>query len=81
MIRLVANIDLSEEDYRMMGHIAFLRKDMSEAARLYKLTVRPNDDKRLWKSQIVSDLDILQSLGASRADLLLLLESMAYSIE
>lgn len=81
LIRLVANIDLSEEDYRMMGHIAFLRKDMSEAARLYKLTVRPNDDKRLWKSQIVSDLDILQSLGASRADLLLLLESMAYSIE
>ncbi len=65
----------------MTVHIAFLRKDMAEATRLYRLTVRPNDDKRLWKSQILSDLDILVSLGASRSDLLLLLESLAYSIE
>lgn len=81
MIKLIPNISLSEEDYRLMGHIAFLRKDMAEATRLYRLTVRPNDEKRLWKSQILSDLDILQSLGASRSDLLLLLESLAYSIE
>ncbi|MDE5813308.1 MAG: tetratricopeptide repeat protein [Muribaculaceae bacterium] len=80
-LRLIPNISLSEEDYRMMGHIAFLRKDMAEAARLYRQTVRPNDEKRLWKAQILSDVDILLSLGASRTDLLLLLESLAYSIE
>ena len=80
-IKSIPQINLSEEDYRMMGHIAFLRKDMQEAARLYRLTVRPNDEKRLWKSLILSDLDILISLGASRHDLLLLLESLSYSIE
>ena len=81
LIRQLPEISLSEDDYRMMGHIAFLRNKMAEAARLYRLTVRPNDDKRLWKSQILTDLDILLSLGASRSDLLLLLESIAYDIE
>ncbi|MDE6479820.1 MAG: tetratricopeptide repeat protein [Muribaculaceae bacterium] len=80
-LKLIPPISLSEEDYRLMGHIAFLNKDMAEASRLYRLTVRPNDEKRLWKSQILSDLDILQSLGASRSDLILLLESLAYSLE
>ena len=81
LIRMIPGISLSEDDYRIMGHIAFLRKNMAEAARLYRLTVRPNDEKRLWKSQILSDLDILRSLGASRSDLLLFLESIAYSLE
>ena len=80
-LKSIPNIELSEEDYRLMGHIAFLRNDIAEATRLYKLTVRPNDDKRLWKSQILSDVDILTSLGGRRADLLLLLESLAYSLE
>ncbi len=81
LIKMIPNISLSEEDYRLMGHIAFLRKNMEEAARLYKLTVRPNDEKRLWKSQIISDIDILMQLGASRSDLMLLLESLTYSLE
>lgn len=81
LIGVIPNINRSEDDYRMMGHIAFLRKDMAEATRFYRLTVRPNDEKRLWKSQILSDLDILISLGGNRQDLLLLLESLAYSIE
>ncbi|MDE6562447.1 MAG: tetratricopeptide repeat protein [Muribaculaceae bacterium] len=80
-IKLLPNISLSEEDYRLMGHIAFLNRNMAEAARLYRLTVRPNDEKRLWKSQILADLDTLTSLGASRSDLILLLESIAYSLE
>ena len=67
LIRQLPEISLSEDDYRMMGHIAFLRNNMAEAARLYRLTVRPNDDNRLWKSQILTDLDILLSLGASRS--------------
>ena len=81
LIKRIPNINLAEDDYRLMGHIAFLRKDMKEAARLYRLTVRPNDEKRLWKAQILSDLDILLALGASRTDLLLLLESLSYSME
>lgn len=81
LMEQISNINLSEDDYRMMGHLAFLRKDMAEASRLYRLTVRPNDENRLWKSQILADLDILASLGASRSDLLLLLESLAYSLE
>ena len=81
LIKLIPDISLSEEDHRLMGHIAFLRNDIAEATKLYRLTVRPNDEKRLWKSQILSDLDILLSLGASRSDLMLLLESLAYSIE
>lgn len=80
-MKRISNIDLTESDYRLMGHIAFLKKDLAEATRLYRLTVRPNDEKRLWKSQILSDIDILTSLGASRSDLTLLLESIAYSIE
>lgn len=80
-LKQIPNLSLAEEDYRLMGHIAFLKKEMAEATRLYRLTVRPNDEKRLWKSQILSDLDTLASLGASRFDLILLLESLAYSIE
>lgn len=80
-LKLIPNIGLSEEDYRLMGHISFLNKDMTEATKFYRLTVRPNDEKRLWKTQILSDIDILTSLGASRSDLILLLESLAYSIE
>lgn len=80
-LKLLPNISFSEEDYRLMGHIAFLNKDMAEAARLYRLTVRPNDEKRLWKSKILADIDTLTSLGASRDDLTLLLESIAYSLE
>lgn len=80
-IKLIPGIDLSEEDYRLMGHIAFLRKEMSDASRFYRLTVRPNDEKRLWKSRILAELDTLQSLGATRSDLILLLESIAYSLE
>lgn len=80
-LKQIPAINLSEDDYRMMGHVAFLAKDMPEAARCYRLTVRPNDEKRLWKSLILSDIDILENLGASRSDLLLLLESLAYSIE
>ncbi len=80
-IKLLPGISLAEEDYRLMGHIAFLNKDMADATRLYRLTVRPNDEKRLWKSQILADLDTLQSLGASRSDLILLLESIAYTLE
>ncbi len=81
LIKQIPQISLSEEDYRMLGHIAFLRKEMTEAGRLYRLTVRPNDEKRLWKSMILSDIDILISLGASRSDLLLLLEYLTYSLE
>ncbi|MDE6697121.1 MAG: tetratricopeptide repeat protein [Muribaculaceae bacterium] len=80
-MKRISNIDLTESDYRLMGHIAFLKKDFAEATRLYRLTVRPNDDKRLWKTQILADIDILTSLGASRSDLILLLESIAYSLE
>lgn len=80
-LKSIPDIDLSEEDHRMLGHIAFLRKDIADAMRRYRLTVRPNDEKRLWKSQILSDIDILENLGGSRADLLLLLESLTYSIE
>ncbi|MDE6638308.1 MAG: hypothetical protein K2K32_08765 [Muribaculaceae bacterium] len=80
-MKRISNIDLTESDYRLMGHIAFLKKDLAEAVRLYRLTVRPNDDKRLWKTQILSDIDTLTTLGASRSDLLLLLESIAYSVE
>ena len=78
---MIPDISRSEDDYRLMGHIAFLRKDMQEASRLYRLTVRPNDEKRLWKTSILTDLDTLQKLGASRADILLLLESIAYTLE
>ncbi|MDE5841255.1 MAG: hypothetical protein K2H49_10095, partial [Muribaculaceae bacterium] len=78
---MISNIDMTESDYRLLGHIAFLKRNMEEASRFYRLTVRPNDEKRLWKSQILADLDMLTALGASRSDLILLLESIAYSLE
>ncbi|MDE6650646.1 MAG: tetratricopeptide repeat protein [Muribaculaceae bacterium] len=80
-MRMISNINLTESDYRLMGHIAFLKKNMEEASRLYRLTVRPNDEKRLWKSQILADMETLTPLGASRTDMTLLLESIAYTLE
>lgn len=81
LLNSIPTLALSEEDYRMLGHVAFLKKDFEDAARRYRQTVRPNDEKRLWKAQILSDIDIIENLGGSRADLLLLLESLAYSLE
>ncbi|MDE6019172.1 MAG: tetratricopeptide repeat protein [Muribaculaceae bacterium] len=81
LMKRISNIDLTESDYRIMGHIAFLNNDMEEATRFYRLTVRPNDDKRMWKSLILADIESLTHHGASRSDLILLLESIAYSIE
>lgn len=80
-LQSIPTINLSEEDYRLKGHIAFLRKNMEEALTFYKRTVRPNDEKRLWKSLILSDADILEGLGASRTDLILLLETLSYALE
>ncbi|MDE7421919.1 MAG: tetratricopeptide repeat protein, partial [Muribaculaceae bacterium] len=37
-LNLLPNISLSEEDYRLMGNIAFLNKDMEKASRMYRLT-------------------------------------------
>lgn len=81
LLNSIPILALAEEDYRMLGHVAFLEKNFEDAARRYRQTVRPNDDKRLWKSQILTDVDIIENLGGSRSDLLLLLESLAYSLE
>lgn len=72
---------LTEEDYRMMGHIAFLKGDMAAAMEKYRLTVRPNDTKRLWKSSILADAPLLEALGADTSSLPLLMESLAYALE
>lgn len=77
----INDVDFSEQDYRMKGHIAFLRRNIPDAISFYRMTVRPNDRRRLWKSNIMADLPALEALGGTRADLLLLLESMAYSLE
>ncbi|MCM1491008.1 MAG: tetratricopeptide repeat protein [Muribaculum sp.] len=77
----IPGIAKSEEDYRMSGHISFLRHDIQDAMRWYRMTVRQNDNRRLWKTSILSDMDTLESMGASRSDMLLLLESLSYSLE
>lgn len=77
----VSQLELSEDDYRNMGHIAFLQGRIPDAMQLYRMTVRPNDKQRLWKSKINAEIDLLRSLGASSADLALLLESVAYQLE
>ena len=80
-LETITSIDLTEEDFRMLGHIALLEGNTQEAMAQYRRTVRPNDDKRLWKSNIMSDADMLVNLGASAEDLRLLMEALAYSIE
>lgn len=77
----IPKLDLSEDDYRYMGHIAFLQGRIADAIQLYRMTVRPNDRQRLWKTNINADLNLLLSLGASPSDLALLLESIAYQLE
>lgn len=77
----IPQIEMSEEDYRMNGHIAFLKNDIQDAMRWYRMTVRPNDNRRQWKTSILSEMGMLESMGASRADMMLLLESLAYSLE
>ena len=80
-ISSIPTIDLSEEDHRMAGHIAMLKGDIPSAIANYRLTVRRNDDKREWKKQILADMPMLESLGASRREMQLLLESIAYTLE
>lgn len=77
----IPSIDQSEDDYRMRGHISFLRRNFQDAMRWYRMTVRQNDKRRLWKSTILAEMPILESLGGCRPDMLLLLESLAYSLE
>lgn len=77
----IPTVDQSEEDYRMRGHISFLRRDFQDAMRWYRMTVRQNDKRRIWKSNILARMDTLESLGGSRSEMLLLLESLAYSLE
>ncbi len=74
-------IGQSEDDFRMRGHISFLQGDIQDALRWYRMTVRPNDKRRLWKTAILSDMDVLETMGGRRQDMLLLLESLAYSLE
>lgn len=77
----ISSIDLSEDDYRMRGHISFLRGDFQDAMRWYRMTVRQNDKRRLWKTTILGEMQALESMGGSRSDMLLLLESLSYSLE
>lgn len=77
----IGSLSLIEEDYRMMGHIAFIKGDMKKAMEKYRLTVRSNDTKRLWKSSIMSEAPILEKLGADMSGLPLLMESLAYELE
>lgn len=77
----IPQIEMTEEDYRLNGHIAFLKKDIQDAMRWYRMTVRPNDNRRQWKTSILSEMGILESMGSDRADMMLLLESLAYALE
>ncbi len=77
----IPDLEKSEEDYRLKGHICFLRHNIPGAIDCYRMTVRPNDKRRLWKANILSDLDVLESLGTSKAELLLLLDAMVYTLE
>lgn len=77
----IPSIDQSEDDYRMRGNISFLRRDFQDAMRWYRMTVRQNDKRRLWKSTILAEMPVLEAMGGSRPDMLLLLESLAYSLE
>lgn len=81
LLESISHIDLSEEDYRLKGHISFLRRNIPEAMRNYRMTVRPNDKRRLWKTSILSEMGMLEKMGASKGEMLLLLEAMAYSLE
>lgn len=78
---MIPTIELQEEDYKLKGHIALVLGDIAGAIKSYRLTVRPNDDKRLWKSHILADAEMLSEAGISRNDLQLLTEAMAYEIE
>lgn len=77
----ISPLDTSEEDRRMAGHIALLQGNTAEAIAHYRSTVRPNDEKRLWKSMILGDADMLEALGADKSQLILILEALSYSLE
>lgn len=74
-------IDLKEEDHRLKGHIALIKGDIPGAMKNYRLTVRPNDEKRLWKTRILADSDMLVTLGVTKDNMLLLMEAMTYDME
>lgn len=81
MLRRISPLEISEEDRRMLGHLALLQGDTATAMDHYRTTVRPNDEKRLWKSMILGDSDMLEKLGIDRRQLILILEALSYSLE
>ncbi|MBO5445050.1 MAG: hypothetical protein J5995_06880 [Muribaculaceae bacterium] len=78
---MIPAIELQEDDYRIKGHISLILGNIPEAMRNYRLTVRPNDDKRIWKNRILADAETLAGVGIDRDEILLLTEAMAYGIE
>lgn len=80
-IARISPLDVSEDDRRMLGHITLLQGDVAGAISHYRTTVRPNDEKRLWKSLILGDAEMLEGLGIERQRLILILESLSYALE
>lgn len=68
-------------DYRLAGHLAFLERNFDEAVKWYAKSIDSDDRNRKWKSEIIADMDRLESNGATREDLDLLMELMLYRID
>ncbi len=68
--------NLSDEEYRLLGHIYLLNKEYRKAAETYSLTIRPEHTHREWKKAILNEWPLIESLGADRRDLNLILDSL-----
>ena len=77
----IPNIDKSEDDYRMLGHISFLRHDIPGAMRHYRMTVRQNDPDMQWKQALLADIPLLQQRGGDSNEMRLLIEYLSFNPE
>ncbi|MDE6392111.1 MAG: tetratricopeptide repeat protein [Muribaculaceae bacterium] len=70
----VTDIDARPSDYLNAGHSALLRSDRKEAVRLYRLSADGN--KSDFEMAFISDMPVLESLGADRIVLQLVLDTV-----
>lgn len=64
------------DQFRLLGHIYFLKQEFRHAAEAYSRTILPDHKRREWKQAILADWPMLKRLGAERQDLELVLDSL-----
>lgn len=81
LLERIPELELTEDDHRLKGHLSLMKGDNFGAMTNYRRTVRLNDTKRQWKTAILSDQKMLEKYGVNAENLQLVLEALTYDLE